>query len=187
MAQTFHFLFDLDVSQLTPRVALEALGLAFFSIGVGLGVMIVYAAYAGHDVNLTQVAIATIVGDTVISFVAGFAIFPIVFAQGLDPSSGPGLMFISLPLAFAAMPYGVLSAIAFFLLLTVAALGSAISLLEMPIALAMRRYGWRRLPATVLTALVCFVLGLATVFSFNIWKGVYPLAVVPGFRAGDDL
>ncbi len=179
---TFRFLFAFDLTQLTPHVALEALGLAFFSIGVGLGVMIVYAAYAGREVNLTEVAIATVVGDTAISFFAGFAIFPIVFAQGLDPSSGPGLMFITLPLAFAAMPFGTVSAIGFFLLLTVAALGSAISLLEMPVALAMRRYGWSRLPATILIAFVCFILGLATVFSFNLWKDVHPLAMIPAFR-----
>jgi hypothetical protein len=103
---TFRYLFAFDLSLLTPRVALEALGLAFFSIGVGLGAMIVYAAYAGREVKLTEVAIVTVVGDTAISFLAGFAIFPIVLAQGLDPSSGPGLMFMTLPLAFAAMPFG---------------------------------------------------------------------------------
>jgi len=179
---TLRYLFAFDLTQLSARVALEALGLAFFSIGVGLGVMIVYAAYAARDVNLTQVALATVVGDTAISFCAGFAIFPIVFAQGLDPSSGPGLMFITLPLAFTAMPFGTLAAITFFLLLTVAALASAISLLEMPVAVVLRRYGWRRVPATIVTAAVCFVLGLATVFSFNIWSHVHPLAMIPGFR-----
>lgn len=180
-AKTIRFMFALDLKKITPRVALDALGLGFFSIGVGLGIMIVYAAYAGKDINLREVAIATIVGDTAISFLAGFAVFPIVFAEGLDPSSGPGLMFITLPLAFAGMPFSTVASIAFFLLLAIAGFASAISLLEMPVALLMRRWHWPRHAAAYVSAISCFVLGLGTVFSFNLWREVYPLAAVPGF------
>ena len=90
VAATLRFLFRLDPAHLTLRAALDALGLGFFSIGVGLSLMITYAAYAGPHVNLRKVAIITILGDTAVSIAAGFAIFPIVFAEGLDPASGPG-------------------------------------------------------------------------------------------------
>jgi NSS family neurotransmitter:Na+ symporter len=177
---TLRFLFRLDPAHLTLSAALDALGLGFFSIGVGLALMVTYAAYAGTDVDLRKVAIITILGDTAVSLAAGFAIFPIVFPEGLDPTSGPGLMFVTLPLAFARIPGGVVAAAGFFLLLFVAAIASGISLLEMPVAALLRR-GWRRATATVATAAACWVCGLATVLSFNAWAGWYPLSAVPAF------
>jgi neurotransmitter:Na+ symporter, NSS family len=173
------FLFAINPSLVTPKVALEALGLRFFSIGVGLAVMITYAAYATSNIDLRAVAIATIVGDTVISFLAGLAVFPIVFAEKLDPASGPGL-FVTLPLAFAHLPFGVL-AIVFFVLLGIAALASAISLLEMAVAFLQRR-GWSRTFATAISASSCWVVGLASVLSFNLWKGWFPLGSIPAFE-----
>ena len=146
-AAALRFLFRIDVAHLTLQTALDALGLGFFSIGVGLSLMITYAAYAGSDINLRNVAIITIIGDTAVSLAAGLAIFPIVFAEGLDPASGPGLMFVTLPLAFARIPGGDYAAIGFFLLLIVAALASGISMLEMPVA-ALTRRGWSRNRAT---------------------------------------
>jgi NSS family neurotransmitter:Na+ symporter len=122
---TLAFLFRVELSALTPRVALEALGLGFFSIGIGLGLMITYAAYASPGIDLRQAALVSVAADTVISLLAGFAVFPIVFAKGLDPASGAGLVFVTLPLAFAAMPFGTLAAFAFFVLLFIAALASA--------------------------------------------------------------
>jgi NSS family neurotransmitter:Na+ symporter len=178
---TLAFLFRVELSALTPRVALEALGLGFFSIGVGLGLMITYAAYAGADIDLRQAALVSVAADTVISFLAGFAVFPIVFANGLDPASGAGLVFVTLPLAFAAMPFGTLAAFAFFVLLFVAALASAISLLELGAALLVHRYGWRRPQAAAALAAACFAGGLGTVLSFNLWAGWHPLAQVPAF------
>lgn len=178
---TIRFLFALDTRHMTAKVALEALGLGFFSIGVGLAVMITYAAHAGADINLRQVAIVTILGDTAISFAAGLAVFPIVFANQLDPSSGPGLLFVTLPLAFSHMPFGVLAATAFFLLLVVAALASAMSMLEMPVAFLHRRLAWRRPTAVCVCALGCWLIGIATVLSFNVWAQWFPLAFLPGF------
>ena len=174
------FLFALDMDSLSPRVALEALGLGFFSIGVGLAVMVTYAAYAGPDFDLRTVAIVTLLSDTAISFLAGMAVFPVVFAERLDPSSGPGLMFVTLPLAFARMPLGVPAAIAFLVLLSVAALASAMSLLEMPVALIHRWRGWSRRRATLVAGFLCWALGLASVLSFNVWAGWRPLAWLPG-------
>jgi NSS family neurotransmitter:Na+ symporter len=180
LGATLRFLFRLDPAHLTLNAALDALGLGFFSIGVGLALMITYAAYAGADVDLRKVAIVTILGDTAVSLAAGFAIFPIVFAEGLDPASGPGLMFVTLPLAFARIPGGVVAAFGFFLLLIVAAIASGISMLEMPVA-ALSRRGWSRARATVATAAACWVCGLATVLSFNAWAGWHPLSFVPAF------
>jgi neurotransmitter:Na+ symporter, NSS family len=178
---TLAFLFRFSIADLTPRVALEALGLGFFSIGVGIGLMITYAAYAGPEIDLRQAAVVSLLGDTAISFLAGFAVFPLVFAHGLDPASGAGLVFVTLPIAFADLPFGTLAAFAFFVLLFVAAFASAISLLELAVALLVRRYGWSRAAATAALAPASFAGGLATVFSFNLWSDWYPLAALPGF------
>ena len=82
VAATVRFLFAIDPARASPKVALEAVGLGFFSIGVGLAIMITYAAYAGRDIDLREAAVITIVGDTAVSFLAGFAVFPVVFAEG---------------------------------------------------------------------------------------------------------
>lgn len=176
---TLRFLFALDPAELTARSALEALGLGFFSIGVGMATMITYAAYAGREINLRNAAIITVLGDTVISLLSGFAVFPIVFANNLDPSSGPGLLFVTLPLAFAAMPFGTVAATLFFVLLLLAAIASAISMLEMPVALTGRVAGWSRPRATLVCALACWIAGFASVLSFNVWATWFPLAAVP--------
>jgi NSS family neurotransmitter:Na+ symporter len=176
------FLFALDPAQLSARAALEALGLGFFSIGVGLAVMVTYAAYAGSDFDLRTVALVTILSDTAISFLAGLAVFPVVFAEGLDPSSGPGLMFVTLPLAFTRITLGAPAAIAFFVLLSLAALASAMSLLEMPVALLHRGLGWSRRRAALVAGAFCWALGLGSALSFNVWAGWRPLAWLPGLE-----
>lgn len=181
VAATIRFLFAFDFSRFTPRVALEAVGLGFFSIGVGLAVMITYSAYAGRDIDLKEVAVVSILGDTAISIMAGFMVFPIVFAYQLDPAGGPGLVFVTLPIAFARMPFGALVSVAFFVLLAVAALASAISLLEMAVAQVQRVAGWSRPRAALAAAFACWLCGLATVLSFSLWSGWRPLAAVPAF------
>jgi NSS family neurotransmitter:Na+ symporter len=108
------------------------------------------------------------------------AVFPVVFAERLDPSSGPGLMFVTLPLAFARIPLGAAAAFAFFVLLSLAALASAMSLLEMPVALLHRWLGWSRRRATLAAGSLCWALGLASVLSFNVWADRRPLAALPG-------
>lgn len=175
LGAALRFLLKLDPAHLTARAALEALGLGFFSVGVGLGLMITYAAYCGADINLKQVAVVSVIADTGISFLAGLTVFPIVFAHGLDPASGPGLVFVTLPLAFAQMPFGIFAAAAFFVLLLIAALASAISMLELVVALLMSRFGWQRAKAGVVAAGACFIAGIGTVLSFNVWAGWYPL------------
>lgn len=181
-AAAARFLFRFDADRVSTRTALEAVGLGFFSIGVGLSVLITYAAYARPELRLREVAIVTLLSDTAISILAGLAVFPIVFAERLDPASGPGLMFVTLPLAFARMPFGTVAAAAFFVLLTLAALASALSLLEMPVALASRLLGWSRPRATAVAAGLCWGLGLASVLSFNAWSSWYPLVWLPGLE-----
>jgi NSS family neurotransmitter:Na+ symporter len=117
--------------------------------------------------DLRRAAIVTVLADTAISLLAGLAVFPLVFANGLDPASGPGLVFVTLPIAFARMPGGELAGGAFFVLLFVAALASAISMLELAVAYAVRRLRWPRPRAAAAAAAFCFAGGLATVLSFN--------------------
>lgn len=182
VAAALRFLFSIDPATVTTRAALEALGLGFFSIGVGLGLMITYAAYGDAHIDLKMVAIVSVVADTAISILAGLAVFPLVFAHHLDPASGPGLVFVTLPLAFAAMPFGTLAAAAFFVMLFVAAVASAISLLEIVVALLMQRCGWGRGTASAVAAATCFVAGIATVLSFNLWSSWHPLGALDRFR-----
>jgi NSS family neurotransmitter:Na+ symporter len=180
---TIRYLFTFDPERVTARVMLEAIGLGFFSIGVGLAVMITYAAYADQEIDLSKAAVTAIVCDTAISFLAGFAVFPIVFENGLDPASGPGLMFVTLPLAFAAMPMGTIVAFAFFFLLFVAALTSAISMLEMPVAFARNSLGWTRGKGVAVSASLIWLAGFFSVFSFNLWSGWFPLSSHPIFAS----
>ncbi|MEX1107733.1 MAG: sodium-dependent transporter, partial [Dongiaceae bacterium] len=174
--RTIAFLFQWNADELTPRVALEALGLGFFSIGVGLGLMITYAGYAGTTFDLGRAAWITLTGDTAISIIAGMAIFPLVFRYGLDPAEGVGLMFVTLPIAFGRLPFGDVVATAFFLLLFVAALASALSLLELVVAPLHKRSGWSRPCTTVIAGIACWVAGLPSLLSFNLWSELRPLA-----------
>jgi NSS family neurotransmitter:Na+ symporter len=180
LAATWRFLFSIDPAHMSLRVALDAVGLGFFSIGVGFSLMITYAAYAGAEVDLREVAIVTILGDTAVSVAAGFAVFPIVFAEGLNPAAGSGLMFVTLPLAFAKIPGGTIAAVGFFVLLVVAAVASGLSMMEMPVAMLTHR-GWSRRRATVAAAAAIWLCGLPTVLSFNYWATWHPLAAVPLF------
>ena len=179
-AAGLRFMFVPDLARLSQAAVLEALGLGFFSIGVGFATMMTYAAYAGRDMHLGQVAVLTLVSDTAISLLAGLAVFPLVFAHGLDPKSGPALVFVTLPLAFADMPLGRIAAVAFFTCLAAAAIGSAISMLEMPVAYLCRKFGWTRPKATAVSAILCALAGGATVLSFSRWESWRPLAVIPG-------
>ncbi len=181
LAAALQYLFRPDWKSVSPRAALDALGLGFFSIGVGMGLMITYAAYADTDINLRQIAIVSVVADTAISLLAGLAVFPIVFAYGLNPAGGPGLVFVTLPLAFAQMPFGAIAASGFFLLLFIAALASAISMLEIVVALLTTHFRWPRSLASLVTGLVCFVFGIGTILSFNRWAVWFPLDTVDRF------
>ena len=166
------FLFAPDWSALrTPRLYIEALGQTFFSLGVAMGVMIVYAGYVRSRVRLGSAALTIAASDTLFAVVAGLAIFPIVFAFGLDPAYGAALAFVTLPQVFAVMPGGAWIGTAFFFLLSAAALTSAVSLLEVPVAAA-RRIGAPRLPATLVIALLAFLAGVPSALGSGALSGI---------------
>ncbi len=169
------FLFSADLDKITPDMALAAVGQAFFSVNVGVGAVLTYSAYLPRDVNLFQSAIAVAIGDTLVALLAGLAIFPIVFAYGLNPSGGPGLIFVTLSTAFATMPGGSILSAAFFLMLLFAALTSSISMLETMTARVSEVRGLSRRQAATMIGACAFVLGLITVLSFSRWENVYPL------------
>lgn len=145
---------------------------------VPYAILITYAVYADRTTNLGRVAIITLIADTSLSLLADLTVFPLVFAHGLDPSGGPGMVFVMLPLAFAGIPLGRLVAVAFFSCLAIAAISSAISMLEMPVAVLRRRMAWRRAQATVVSSGVIWCVGLATVASFSSWRDWRPLAAI---------
>jgi NSS family neurotransmitter:Na+ symporter len=125
-----NFLFAPDFSALTPGGVLEALGHAFFTLSLGMGVMMTYGSYIQKNENLQTTAFQVVIADTVIALMAGIIIFPAVFAYGLEPSSGPGLIFITLPGVFNAMQGGIFFQTLFFILVAIAALTSTMSLVE---------------------------------------------------------
>jgi NSS family neurotransmitter:Na+ symporter len=174
-ATAVSFLFTADLSKITPAVVLAAVGQAFFSVNVGIGSVLTYSAYLPKDVNLFQSAIVVALGDTLVAVLAGLAIFPIVFANGLDPAEGPGLIFVTLSTAFAKMPGGALIGSAFFLMILFAALTSSISMLETMTARIYEIRGISRTGAATMIGTGTFLVGLVTVFSFSTWENVYPL------------
>lgn len=169
------FLFTADVSKLTPDVVLAAVGQAFFSVNVGVGAVLTYSAYLPKEVNLFRSAIIVSLGDTAVALLAGLAIFPIVFANNLDPGEGPGLIFVTLSTAFAQMPGGSIIGAAFFAMIIFAALTSSISMLESITARIYEIHGISRTQSAVLIGTGTFLLGLVTVFSFTTWEYTYPL------------
>ncbi len=140
----FGFVFALRAEELTPAGVLEALGHAFFTLGVGVGSMLTYGSYLDRRANLVKDALAIAALDTLVALVACVIIFPIAFTYGLEAAHGPGLVFINLPVAFGQMPGGGLLAPLFFALLAFAALTSAIAMLEVPVAYLIDERGWGR-------------------------------------------
>ncbi len=171
-AEGLRFLFAPDWSRLDGQILLAALGHAFFTLSLGMGIMMAYGSYLGQEVDLLRTARMVVFLDTLFALFAGLAIFPIVFAHGLDPASGPGLVFVTLPLAFGHMVGGLVVGTLFFLLLTFAALTSSISLLEPVVELLEERTPLGRVAATVTAGLGIWALGIAALLSFSLWSGV---------------
>ena len=160
------FLFKPDFSRLTGMVLLTALGLSFFKLSLGMGTMTTYGSYQPESTNLVGNAAKVALSDTLISLLAGLAIFPAVFAFGFEPSAGPALLFISIPMVFSKMPLGGLFTVLFFLLAGIATIGAMVSLLEVPVAwLSERRRPLPRPKAALLTALGMLVLGIPATLS----------------------
>ena len=164
------FLFEPRFDELSANAILDALGQAFFTLSVGMGAVMTYGAYLPENESIPRSCFAVAAVDTSVALLAGLVIFPIVFANGLDPASGPGLVFQSLPLAFGQMPGGAFVATLFFVLLTFAAWTSAISLMEPAVAYFMETRGFDRPKAALLVGGTIWLLGFLTVMSFGAWS-----------------
>ena len=160
-----------DFSKVTGATISSALSQAFFSLSLGMGAMITYGSYLSRSVNLVKATMLITLCDTGVAFLAGLVILPAVFAFSFDPSAGPGLVFITLPAVFAQMPLGVVFAVLFFVLLTIAALTSAVSLLEVVVAYFVDERGWRRSRAAIIIGTVIFLLGIPSSLSLGVWNG----------------
>ena len=161
------FLFYPNFSELTANGILSALGQAFFSLSIGMGVLLTYASYIRKSENLTNISLQVITTDTIVAILAGVAILPAVFAFGINPQSGPGLVFLTLPKVFQSMALGEVWSILFFVLLTFAALTSAISLLEVIVAYLVEEKKQSRLKATLITTGTISALGAFCTLSFG--------------------
>ena len=161
------YLFNPDFSKITGKAIAAALGQAFFSLSLGFGTIMTYASYVSKKENIMFQSAATAVLDLMFALIAGMAIMPAVFAFGLNPQSGPGLVFETLPFVFGQMPAGGVVAILFFLALLVAALTSSISMLEVAVAYLVEEKKFSRLWACVVLFAVCWVVGAICSLSFG--------------------
>ena len=161
------FLFKPDWSTVTFKTILMALGHAFFTLSVGMGVLLTYGSYLKKKENLFFSGIMIALLDTLIALLAGLAIFTSVFAMGFDPSEGPGLVFNVLPAVFSQMPGGSIFAALFFILLSIAALTSTISILEMLVSTLMDELKMKRHTAVILLSATIFILGIPSALSFG--------------------
>ena len=165
------FFFQPDFSKVTPSTLLVAMGQAFFSLSIGIGTMITYASYFKPETNLRHTALNVTILDTLVAVLAGVVIFPAVFSVGIEPSSGPSLVFITLPSIFNGMPLSMVWSTIFFLLLVVAALTSTISLHEVITVYLHEEWHMSRRAAAWTTTLSTIVLGAAASLSMGVWSG----------------
>lgn len=170
--QGVEFLFKPDFSKLTRSGVLEALGHACFTLSLASGVMIMYGAYLPEGVSIARTSIAVAFIDTLVALLAGLAIFPIVFANGIAPAQGPGLIFVSLPVAFGQMPFGTLIGTLFFIMLVFAAFTTAISLIEAVVAYLVEKRGLSRPGSALIGGFAVWFVGLGTVMSLGAWENV---------------
>lgn len=162
------FLLKPDFNSLTSTAVLAALGLAFFKLSLGMGTMITYGSYMHDTTNLPVSAAKVALADTFVSLLAGIAIFPAVFAFGYEPSSGPSLLFITIPSVFASMPFGAFFTFLFFVLTAIAAMGAILSLFEVPVSYLAETHGLTRKKAALITAAFVNMLGIPAALSTNI-------------------
>ena len=163
--QALDFVFGFRTENLTAAGVLEALGHAFFTLSLGMGAMLTYGSYLSRDDDIVSSGITISVLDTAIALTACMVLFPIIFTYGMQPGEGPGLVFVSIPIALAQMPAGTFFAIVFFALLVFAALTSAISLLEVVTSYLIDEKGWLRHKATVWAGVIIALIGVPSALS----------------------
>ena len=181
------YLFTPDFSKIDATVILAALGQAFFTLSLGMGAIMAYGAYMPIKQNIGSTALSVAFLDTLVAILAGIAIFPIVFANGLEPSTGPGLVFVTLPWAFVNMPLGVIFGKLFFVLLSIAALSSAISLLEPGVAWIVESLKTKRYKAAIGLGSIAWILGIFSALSFNLLSDFTPIGEKNFFDSMDFL
>ncbi len=169
--QAIAYLFRPDFTKLTAKGVLEAMGQAFFSLSLGMGAIMMYGSYLSHNASITKTTIIIAGMDTLVALLAGLAIFPIVFANGLEPQLGSGMVFKVLPIAFGHMPGGTLFGTLFFILLVFAAWTSSISLLEPMVAWLVENRGMNRVKASAWAGLAAWIMGICSLLSLNVWSG----------------
>ncbi len=166
------FLFKPDFSKLTSKAILEALGHAFYSLSLGMGIILTYGSYIGDDQDLGTLTVQIAVADTLIALMSGIVIFPAVFAFGMEPNAGPGLIFITLPAVFEQMAFGNVVSVLFFLLIAIAAVTSTISLMEVSVAFVKETFKIERKKATIGVTIALFILAIPSVLSFGVWQHI---------------
>jgi NSS family neurotransmitter:Na+ symporter len=165
--QAFLFLFSPDFHSLTAKGVLTALGQAFFSLNIAMGIIIMFSAYMPNKVPIVSSSIVIVIADTVIALLAGLIIFPVVFSNNLPPTAGPSLIFETLPIAFSNIPFGYPIGALFFLLLLFAAFTSCIALLEVTVAWLMETFKTHRRRAVIFAGIILWILSIGTVYSFS--------------------
>ena len=185
MPATLRFLLEPDFSKITFGTLMAAIGQAFFSIGIGMGSLIVFGAYMPKDFSIPRSSTAVIFMDTGVAVLAGFAIFPLVFAYGLNPGGGPGLIFQTLPLAFGQMPGGQLFGSIFFILLISAALSSCLGLAEGVTNWLDEHMDVPRPRGVLYVVGAAWFLGIASILGFSVWQDVRLLEFIPSYRGLD--
>ncbi|WP_404465678.1 sodium-dependent transporter [Vreelandella aquamarina] len=162
------FLFSFKAGSLSSEGMLAALGHAFFTLSLASGAILTYGSYLPKGASIGRTTLSVAVADTVVALMAGLAIFPVIFANGMDPGEGPGLIFMSLPLAFQAMPMGTLFGVLFFLMLSMAALTSSISMVEATVSWLCDNKGMSRKSAAWATGIVLWLISTLAMLSFNV-------------------
>lgn len=182
LGATLEFMFVFDFTEIKGETIIYAIGQAFFSVGVGACVLIVFGAHLPNEVSIGQSALIVAGIDTLVALASGLTIFPIVFSQGFDPAEGPGLMFVALPAALSGFTFGSILSTLFFVMLLIATLTSAIAIALPPIEWLKNRFSLKHVVATLIIFALEWSLGLTVVLSFNEWSGFFPLAFIPLFE-----
>jgi NSS family neurotransmitter:Na+ symporter len=172
------FIFYADLSKFKPSAAIEALGLSFFTLSLGQGIMLTYGSYMRKNDDIPKTAF--LIGGMIIlvSLLAGLMIFPIIFTFGFAPEAGPGLVFKTLPVLFAKLPGALFISTGFFVLFVFTALTSAVALIEVVVANFTDLLGWSRQKAVLIVSLSCFIFGIPSALSethtlFSNWIAIY--------------
>ena len=170
--QGVNYLFNPDFSKITHKTLMLAMGQAFFSVGVGMGIVVMMSAYLPEGVSVMQCAFWVVLADTGFALLSGLMIFPIVFAYHLSPEAGPSLIFQTLPVAFSHMSFTTVISSLFFLMLFFAAFSSVIALIEPTVCTVIDFFGCSRLKAVAISGGICLLCSVGTIGSFS-WPAVF--------------